>query len=229
MGNRENVSRIISPKDTMLDKGQEEKYFKVGEGALDICLEFLKGRVPERIIDFPSGYGRVTRWFRNQWPEAKIVAVEIEQDALSFVKDTFQAIPVLGDPHLRMVIPGDADLIFAGSMLTHFDEWQWDIFLDMCVNALSQDGLFVFTAHGRINALLAKTRHLFYGDLIDTKILYNTYRKRGFSFLPYSKNTRHLAFRFPLPNGSCGVFKKSRPSGSSHSRRGRGARQQFSF
>ena len=37
MGNRENVSRIISPKDTMLDKGQEEKYFKVGEG--DIIRE----------------------------------------------------------------------------------------------------------------------------------------------------------------------------------------------
>ncbi len=65
-------SRSISEFDTMLDAGQEDTYFETGRLALEICLRALKRHKPERILDFPCGFGRVLRWFRAQWPEAEI-------------------------------------------------------------------------------------------------------------------------------------------------------------
>ncbi len=84
-----------------------------------------------------------------------------------------------------MTIPGEMDLIFSGSLLTHFDEWQWGIYLEMCFEALAPNGVFVFTTHGRIAALMAKDRHELFGNLVDTRELYERYKVGGFSFLPY--------------------------------------------
>jgi SAM-dependent methyltransferase len=179
------LCRVISPHDTMLDSGEDD-YFQIGRAALDICAALLGGHTPKRIIDFPSGYGRVTRWFRAAWPGAELHAVEIDQRALTFVTEAFSARPILGDPYLKMNIPAGADLIFAGSLLTHLNAWQWDLFLSMCVTALSDNGVFVFTTHGRIAALLAQERPGFYGALIDANELCRTYRADGFAFQAYA-------------------------------------------
>ncbi|MFK3663928.1 SAM-dependent methyltransferase [Ochrobactrum teleogrylli] len=182
------VSKIISPLDTMLDPAGEDAYFRIGLGALEHCKTALKGKKPQRILDFPSGYGRVLRWFRATWPEAEIFASEIDSRCLDFVAQEFKAVPILADPHLKMEIPGSMDLIFSGSLLTHFDEWQWDLYLDMCVSALADDGVFVFTTHGRIAALLAQEQHPVYGDIIDTEALFKVYKEKGFAFAPYAED-----------------------------------------
>lgn len=179
------VSRVIASTDTMLDSNGIETYLNIGKGALDHCKNFLKGREPHRILDFPCGYGRVMRWFRNEWPAADIYGVETDSECLAFVRDTFQANTIQADPRLNMTVPGEIDLIFSGSLLTHFDEWQWHIYMEMCCNALSPDGVFVFTTHGRIASVLAKQRHSVYGTLVDTRELYERQKATGFSFLPY--------------------------------------------
>jgi len=180
------VSKSISAKDTMLSGNATDDYFAVGSSALELCKRILQTRVPRRIIDFPSGYGRAMRWFRAEWPESEIYGVETDADALAFIESEFGASPVLGDAHLNMKIPVDADLIFSGSLLTHFDDWQWDRFIPLCVNALAPDGTFVFTTHGRIAALMAKRRDPLFGDLIDTEALYYEYEAAGFAFRPYA-------------------------------------------
>lgn len=179
------VSRVISPHDTMLDAGGVDAYFDIGKSALAHCKRALDGRTPGRILDFPCGYGRVTRWFRHEWPEAEIHGVETDGKCLDFVKDTFEAVPLQADPRLAMAIPGDMDLIFSGSLLTHFDEWQWRIYLEMCCDALAPDGVFLFTTHGRIASILAKKRHPVYGDLVDTRELFERQKASGFAYLPY--------------------------------------------
>ena len=183
----ETVSAVISPKDTMCDPGREQEYFSVGSSALQICRQILNGRLPQRILDFPCGYGRVTRWFRNEWPDAEIFGVEIDSAALDFVEETFHAKKVQADHRLNMTIPDENDLIFSGSLLTHLDEWQWGIFLEMCADALAPEGTLIFTTHGRTAALMAKDRHPLYGSLIDTRELYERYQETGFAFLPYAK------------------------------------------
>jgi SAM-dependent methyltransferase len=182
------VSRVISPLDTMLDKGQEEAYFSVGKGALEHCKTALRGRTPKRVLDFPSGYGRAMRWFAHEWPEAELFASELDSRCLDFLEKNFGARRVQAHDRLDMKIPGNMDLIFSGSLLTHFDEWQWDIYLPMCASALSEDGVFVFTTHGRIAALLAQDRHPVYGTLVDTADLYERYLETGFAFSPYDAN-----------------------------------------
>ncbi|MCG6203141.1 class I SAM-dependent methyltransferase [Rhodopseudomonas sp. HC1] len=177
----------VSPCDPMREAGKEKEYFAIGLGALDLCKRALRGTIPLNIVDFQCGYGRVTRWFRREWPTATITAVEIDQGALDFVQSTFQAVPVAADAQLTFKLEPGANLIFSGSLLTHLDEWQWDRFLRIAIDALAPDGILVFTIHGRIAALLAEQRHPVYGNAIDTKKLYDAYKTSGFAFLPYAK------------------------------------------
>lgn len=179
------VCRTISPYDTMMDSAGLDAYLSIGQSALRHCKSALKGRVPKRIIDFPCGYGRVMRWFRNEWPESEIYGVETDSRCLDFVQDTFAAEPIQADPRLNMAIPANVDLIFSGSLLTHFDEWQWRVYMEMCCDALADDGVFIFTTHGRIASVLAKERHPVYGTLVDTRELFERQKPSGFSFLPY--------------------------------------------
>lgn len=178
--------RAISPLDTMLDSG-EESYFKIGWTAQHICQKALGDRRPKRVIDFPVGFGRVVRWLRYAWPGAEIFGVELDRHALSFVKEKFGVQPVEADANLANTkIIGDADLIFSGSLLTHFDEWQWDAFIRLCVSSLGDDGVFVFTTHGRVAALQIRENPLRFGELIDGRALYAAYKQSGFAYLPYS-------------------------------------------
>jgi SAM-dependent methyltransferase len=169
------------------DRGSDA-YFSAGQQALEVCKGILAGSQPRRVIDFGCGYGRALRWFRAEWPRAEIFAVDIDPEALRFVSTTFGAIPVAGDHHLKMSIPGNIDLIFSGSLLTHLDQWQWDIFLPMCVDALAADGTLVATIHGRIAALLASQNHPVYGNAVDVLALHEAYKANSFAFLPYSKD-----------------------------------------
>jgi SAM-dependent methyltransferase len=182
------VSREVSPLDTMLDGSGIDAYLDIGKSAADQCKRALGDRQASRILDFPCGYGRVTRWFRNEWPNAEIFGVETDINALEFVTKTFGITPIVADANLNMQIPDNIDLIFSGSLLTHFDEWQWRIYIEMCCEALAPDGVFLFTTHGRIASVLAKERHAIYGELIDTRKLFEMQKPTGFSFLPYDSN-----------------------------------------
>jgi hypothetical protein len=52
--------RRIHPLDTMFEIGKKEEYFKIGNRAYEICGPLVSGKGRNiRILDFPSGYGRV--------------------------------------------------------------------------------------------------------------------------------------------------------------------------
>jgi SAM-dependent methyltransferase len=181
------INKKIHPLDTMCEKDKEEEYFNVGSSAYEICNEILKGLQPNVIIDFPSGYGRVIRFFRHHYPSAKIFAVELDRGMLDFCEKEFDAIPIQGTHDLSFELPSNcSDLIFTGSLLTHLDEWQWDNFFDITTKSLKNDGILVFTTHGRRNAYLAHVNHPIYSNSVDTEKLFKKYIKNDFSFLPYS-------------------------------------------
>lgn len=128
----------LSPSENLL-QGTEEEYFNAGYSALSLCKRILlqAGISPKHIIDFPSGYGRVLRWFKYEYPLAKLTAVETDQLALDFVSKQFGSSTVLANKDLNFEIPKEADLIFSGSPLTHFNEIQWDRFLEVSIDALA--------------------------------------------------------------------------------------------
>ena len=189
----------ISPHENLLSSSIEQ-YQEVGLQALNICKKILVGIEPKHIIDFPSGYGRVLRWFKHEWPNAKLTAVETDLVALNFVENYFGALPVLANAKMDFTLPLNADLIFSGSLLTHFDEYQWDKFFEISIKALSPTGTLIFSTHGRINALLAKINHPMYGDLVDLQELYNKYCHKEFSYHDYDSSSPGFGISLSMPS-----------------------------
>src|SRR5687767_5932948 len=81
------VSTAVSAHDNMLFQGTLRLYFEVGASAFEqirMGLDAAGLGDPQRVLDIPSGYGRVLRFMRSAWPEAEIVAMELLAGAPEF-------------------------------------------------------------------------------------------------------------------------------------------------
>ena len=101
-------------------------------------------------LDLPSGHGRVLRWIKAEFPDARLGAGDIDHDGVDFCAATFGATPVYGreDP-ADVEIDAPYELIWCGSLFTHLPPERWEGFLDLFERALAPGGLLVFTTHGR--------------------------------------------------------------------------------
>ena len=150
------VDTSVSPKEDMLTGPDLRNYFEVGESALEqirLGLDAMDGREPRRILDLPSGFGRVLRYLRAAWPGAQITAVDIVPEAVEFCAAHFGARPVVSRNPLWMVdLPQDHfDLLWCGSLLTHFDEPDWTPVLAYFRDRLADGGTLVFSTHGDLS------------------------------------------------------------------------------
>ena len=193
----------------MFEVGKEREYFDIGKHALAICIEYVnKPDKDLRILDFPCGYGRVTRYFRDQFPSARIFGCELDSRMLDFCEVHFSIERVQSNDEMEIELPDSLDLIFVGSLLTHYDEHQWDKFFILCERALGGDGKLIFTTHGRIHALMAKESHPLFGDLIDTKVLYSIYKDKGFGYIPYDAKWPTFGLSLSSPEWVMGKISK---------------------
>ncbi|MCA9322470.1 MAG: methyltransferase domain-containing protein [Planctomycetes bacterium] len=149
------ISTDRHPADDMY-QNDEAAYLQTGREALRIVGLALAGvdrptDEVHRILDLPSGYGRVARYLRAGFPDAEIVACDIFEEGVAFCERTLGCKPVAGKKSiLDTEIEGYFDLIFCGSLLTHVDRAQWQDVLDLFTRHLSLRGLLVFTTLGRI-------------------------------------------------------------------------------
>jgi SAM-dependent methyltransferase len=128
-------------------------YYWIGKTALDsihAVLDILPDPpVAERILDFPSGYGRVLRFLRYAWPTAEITACDIEKAAVKFCAKTFDAVPVYSSMDVKRVrLDGKYDLIWVGSLFTHLTEESASDLLSLFYASLAQGGVLIFTIAG---------------------------------------------------------------------------------
>src|SRR2546430_17501917 len=146
------VATEIAAADGMY-QGDVEHYFRVGQSALQgIRLAMLAAGKDtlHRILDLPCGYGRVLRNIRADFPTAQLVACDLETEGVDFCAREFGAMPVYGHERPEeIVIAGDFDLIFCGSLLTHLEADKWIAFLQFFSSHLAPGGIVVFTTHGR--------------------------------------------------------------------------------
>ncbi len=146
------VDKTRSPGDKMF-VDSEEQYYGIGLSALRVIRLALicAGRTgSRRILDLPCGHGRVMRYLRAEFPDAEIVGCELERDGADYCAKAFGAIPIYSDPDLTKVeIDGTFDLIFSGSLVTHFGAPQWLEAMRLFESVLEPGGLLVFTTHGR--------------------------------------------------------------------------------
>jgi len=142
------VSTLIAPGDEMWIADSPEAYFQHGKDALaqiELSIQAAALTKVDRILDLPCGHGRVLRWLRERF-EGEIVACDIERSGVDFCADTFGATPVYSDNDpSRVVLPGEFDVIWSGSLVTHLPEWRG--FIDLFIRHLR--GVLVFTTAGR--------------------------------------------------------------------------------
>ena len=153
------VKRDISPNDGMFS-GNEGHYFGVGRNALELvvkCALLAKRDRFDRILDLPSGHGRVLRYLDAAFPEAEITACEIDVDGVQYCADALGAVPIMSKEIPEEIeLTGSFDLIWCGSLFTHIDIERWWDFLKVFARHLSANGLLIFTTAGRFVASLAR-------------------------------------------------------------------------
>jgi len=177
----------VSPADVIHRSGGAEQYFHWGSEALKTIERFLAfagATEPRKILDLPSGYGRILRYLESRYPDAEIQACDIDSAAVDFCARVFGATPVYSTPDLG-AIPLDQsyDLIWCGSLLTHVHADQWRGLLRLFADHLGDHGVVIFTTHGRPNVdrLRIKRNELGLSDWSVTAIL-SDYEHLGFGY-----------------------------------------------
>ncbi|WP_187276742.1 class I SAM-dependent methyltransferase [Methylobacterium sp. WL93] len=100
------------------------------------------------LLDFASGYGRVSRWMNEAMPNAQVYASDIHQDAVNFMRSIgINAFKSSSKPN-EFNSPCHFDVIFSVSFFTHLPKSTWGRWLKSLEEYLNPGGLLIFTTHG---------------------------------------------------------------------------------
>ena len=176
----------ISPRDQMWESGQQW-YFEVGLSALDCIRRSLAiaGVTPASILDMPSGHGRVCPMLRAAYPEAHLMACDLDHDGVDFCVATFGAEGAYSREDVSdFQLPRAFDLIWCGSPFTHLESQRWPAFLDFLNRQLTPNGILVFTTHGRRPIQWMNEGVYGYGlERYEQLALIDEYDRTGFGFV----------------------------------------------
>ncbi len=186
------------PALTLIDSADDmgvpdiSQYFSVGREALILVQEAVAqaggGRV-ESILDLPSGFGRVARWFRTAYPAAKLSVCDTQRPGVDFCVQQLNATGVQAtlDGSHWAALPGPYDIIWCGSLLTHFDQDQWITHLRRFHERLTPHGVLVFTSHGLLALDIVHSGEKDYGlPPPDVARLCHDAATKGFGYVDYT-------------------------------------------
>jgi SAM-dependent methyltransferase len=182
------LNTTISPKDGMF-QGNLDHYFGCGISALNCIRNVLfiaKKTEVNTILDFPCGYGRVMRSLRAAFPKSQITACDLEKEGVDFCNNIFNAIPVYSNKEPENIyLEHSYDLIWCGSLFTHFNQIEWEKFLNFFIKNLNSNGILIFTSHGRKTAERIKAGTSYGLSDIDHERLLNDFLEIGFGYYDY--------------------------------------------
>jgi SAM-dependent methyltransferase len=187
------INRNISPNDDMAIGDAIQWYFDVSELALKnisavLNTPHIEKNEISKILDLPSGYGRVLRWLVKGFPDASITACETNVDAIDYSSKEFCVTGVRSNYDITQIqLPHyDYDLIWCGSLFTHFSDILWSQLLDLFHDNLRLKGVLVFTTHGRAAAQYMRQQNPIYGlDPNIAKQVLLDFDNTGFGYANY--------------------------------------------
>ena|SRR5436190_424412 len=100
------------------------------------------------VLDFASGWGRLTRVLEQRLKPEQIWVADIYHDAVAWQAATFgvHAVPSAPDPKL-LKHGAKHDLVFAGSMFSHLPDSLFRAWLKTLYGLLSERGVLAFSVH----------------------------------------------------------------------------------
>lgn len=186
----EGFSKALNPSDnenSLNDPWKISHYFSVGENALQIIVSSLiaAGRQPpQRVLDFPSGSGRVTRHLRAMFRSSEIGACDLYEHHVSFCAAEFGTIPIISSDSLDELNIGKWDVIFCGSLLTHLPAHLFRSAIGFISRSLADDGVAIVTLEGRHAIHIQDHKWKFIEqNLFD--LAREDYKCNGFGFVGY--------------------------------------------
>ena len=128
-------------------------YFTIGYNGFSIVKQFAnaiygEGKFDGQILDFASGYGRVTRFLAAYYGANHITTSDIKDEAVEFQKrhlkvKGFTSVYAPGS----LAVKDQFDFIFVGSLFSHLNETLFAQWLDKLLSLLTPTGHLLFTVH----------------------------------------------------------------------------------
>jgi SAM-dependent methyltransferase len=128
-------------------------YFRSGASIADSMAQVLRWKFGEpgrvgKLLDFASGYGRVTRFYVREIPPERVWVADVYADGVRFQEERFGVHGIVS-----AIRPEDFtcaerfDAILVTSLFTHLPEERFVAWLRVLMSLLAPGGLLAFSAH----------------------------------------------------------------------------------
>ena len=159
--NLENINLEISKDDLMfqfwlhhsgtIDNALED-YFSSGYKQAVIINDILKSNFTDianiNILDFASGHGRISRYFKLFLPIANITIAEIKLGAVDFQKNIFGYEGFVSFPNPAQLTSDEKfDYILVSSLFTHLNKELFSLWLGKLGSMLTDHGILSLSLH----------------------------------------------------------------------------------
>ena len=163
-------------------KGYElAKYVERIARRIDLDLDKCK------ILEVPSGFGRVTRHLSTFCP--KIRCADIDANMGPFLEKFGASFTLLRpDDYEFKAITEQYDVVIMGSLVTHFNEKISRLLINSALSKLRKQGILIFTFHGERSYELIGGSDVYEVGLAGNAALMASYEADEYGFVPYSLN-----------------------------------------
>jgi SAM-dependent methyltransferase len=155
----EELNLAIDERDDMLDFAVSMfeydrdralvSYFQNALEQFELVRHIAAWRGPvRRMLDFASGYGRLTRLLVHQQLADEVTVADILEGGMQFQAEQFGVRTILSRTRPEeLVTPARYDLIFVASLFTHLPPSTFTAWLRRLAELLEPEGLLIFSVH----------------------------------------------------------------------------------
>ena len=122
-------------------------HFAVGARFLTNLAKYVDERGPEvnSILDFGSGYARVSRFIPVVWPHAELAVSEVKAEAMDFQKDLLGVTAIKHTQDATSFKATQFDMIIALSVFSHLPENSFRAWVSTLLRHLTNSGVLIFS------------------------------------------------------------------------------------